>query len=160
MALANLGSTGSVSHDWKNPPNATPTDAQLISNSKLTSILENANYSGNLVFAFSCDLDDLQKIGVAAQGDVAKEIRVDGAYLHIHDYNNGAGDAEELDAVWKFTTDQLKDKSIVLRNDTRNNYGIQGVFGQFLASNCGIVITEPKTMPIKRLENEEAPALN
>lgn len=160
MALANIGSTGSVSHDWKNPPNVAPTDAPLISNSKLTSILENANYSGNLVFAFSCDLDDLQRIGDATQGEAPKEIRVDGAYLHIHDYNNGAGDGEELDAVWTFTTDQLKDKSIVLRNDTGNGYGIQGVFGQFLAENCGIVITEPKHEPIKRLENEEAPALS
>lgn len=157
MALANLGSTGSVTHDWKNPPNAPPTDAPLISSSKLTSILENANYSGNLVFAFSCDLDDLQKIGVAAQGDAPKEVRVDGAYLHIHNYGDGAGDGEQLDGVWTFTTDQLKDKSIVLRNDTGNSYGIQGVFGQFLAADCGIVISEPKDAPIKRLESEEAP---
>ena len=159
LALANLGSTGSVTHDWKNPPNAAPTDAPLISNSKLTSILQNANYSGNLVFAFSCDLDDLQKIGVAAQGDAPKEVRVDGAYLHIHDFGNGAGDGEELDAVWTFTTDQLKDKSIVLRNDTGNSYGIQAVFGQFLADNCGIVITEPEPPTVKRLEKDDTPAL-
>lgn len=159
MALANLGSNGSTSYDWKNPPNASPVPAPLITRGNLTSILDNCNYSGNLVIAFSCSLDDLQKIGLAAQDAQVKDIRIDGAYLHIHDYINGAGDGEPLAGVWTVTTEQLKNKEFTLRNDTGNSYGIQGVFGQFLADNCGIVIAEP-TQPthVKRLE-EDAPTI-
>lgn len=159
MALANLGSEGAaVSYEWKNPPNEAPQGAPLISSSNLVSILENCNYSGNLVIAFTCDLDDLQKIGVAAQEGQSREVRVDGAYVHIHDYGNGAGDGEPMQLPWTFNTQDLKDGKIVLRNDTGSSYGIQGVFGQFLADNCGIVITEPGE-PVKRLEVEPEPAL-
>ena len=159
MALANLGSNGAAAaYDWKNPPNETPQAAPLISSKNLVSILENCNYSGNLVIAFTCDLDDLQKIGVAAQEGQSKEVRVDGAYVHIHDYGNGAGDGEPMQLPWTFNTQDLKNGTIVLRNDTGSSYGIQGVFGQFLADNCGIVISETAE-PVKRLEVEPEPAL-
>lgn len=158
MALANLGSQGSLSHEWKNAPNKTPEAPALISHRKLVSIMENCSYSGNLVISFSCDLDELTKIGLAAQGDDPKEIRVDGAWLHIHDYINGAGDCEPLDGVWTFTTDQLRNKQLLLDNDATDSYGIAGVFGDFQADDCGIVIADPAPRAIKRLEETPAPS--
>ena len=153
MALANLGSTGYVSYEWSNPPHRTP-QQPLISHSKLLGILENANYSGDLVIAFDMDLDDLSKLGNAIANNDEVQLRIDGAHFHIHDFMNGAGDGEELDAPFTITAKDLREGKWVLRNDTCTNYGIAGVFGEFTASDCSVRLERVAQAPQKAIETE------
>lgn len=147
MAVVNLPQGNSISYEWKNAPQAAynrPTP--LISCQSLASMMSNANYSGNLVMAFEADLDDLQSIGRAVESDAAdaeRRVTVRNGYAHIHCYGNGAGDGEPLQGDWQFSSKDLKEKRLRLDNDTGSSYGIQGVFGQFLASGSSLKIEVP-----------------
>lgn len=142
MALANLGNNCNA-YEWKNPPHQTSSKPALISHKALTELMDNCMYDGNLVVAFECDLDDLQKIGQGMmEGNTPKEVKVSGGYVHIHNYTNGAGDGVELDGDWAFTTDDLRAKRLRLDNDTSDRYGIQDVFGEFLARRSSVRIAD------------------
>lgn len=157
MAVANLNSGNSLSYEWSTPPHQPAAEAPLISMGNLASVLDNANYSGNLVIAFDCDLDDLLKIGLAASSEKPQEVTISGAYMHIHDYMNGAGDGEPLARPITIPVNDLASKWD-LRNDLANSYGISGVFGQFLAEDCGIMLHEIAPAVTRELE-AEAPSI-
>lgn len=158
MAVANLNSGNSLSYEWSAPPHQPAADAPLMSMDNLVSVLDNANYSGNLVIAFDCDLDDLLKIGLAASSEKPQEVTISGAYMHIHDYLNGAGDGEPLARPITIPVNDLASSKWDLRNDLTNSYGISGVFGEFLAEDCGIMLHEIKPAVTRELE-AEAPSI-
>lgn len=133
-------SSSQCDYDWKNSPLNAPTESSLITHKKLFELLENSNYSGNVVFAFEVDLDEIDSMANAMHNPQGAQVTVSNAYLHIHDYNNGAGDGVELDGDWSFNVNQLKAKSLRLDNDSCDTYGIQSVFGQFLAAGSSLKI--------------------
>lgn len=140
MALVNQAPDGCLNYNWKNSPDETP-QVSLTTNETLASVLDNSSYSGDFVIAFSCDLDDLKKIGKAMHADHDSEITINGAYMHIHSYSNGAGDGEPLDAPITISAKQLKLTWTVM-NDAAHHYGINETFGDFLASSCDIKIKD------------------
>lgn len=138
-------------YEWKNPPHKTSPLPCLIRNSRLASVLENCNYSGNVVVSFEADLDDLQEIADGLYSDTGKVVSVRNAYFHIHDYSNGAGDCEPMDSTWSFHTDDIKGKRLRLENDSCDSYGIQSVYGQFLAEGSSVVVQDNNaTAPVQR----------
>ncbi len=128
-------------YEWGNPAHLAPTIAPgLISYKALSEVLNNCNFDGNAVIAFEADLDDLDKIAEGLAGNTDKDITVSGAYFHIHDYGNGAGDGAELDGDWTFSTADIKAKRVRLENDTCDSFGIQATFSEFLASGSSVKI--------------------
>ena len=146
-------------YEWKNPPHKVDSQAALITHKRLASVLDNVSYSGNLVIAFEADLDDLEKISQGLQSEAGKFVNVHNAYLHIHDYNNGAGDGEPLSGTWTFHTNDVKNKTLRLDNDTCDSYGIQGVFGQFLADGSSVTLQDTPPVPKAREASLNAPTV-
>lgn len=160
MAVTNLSEGSSASHEWSFPLTGDQTPAAIIEHDRLASVLDNANYDGSVVIAFCCDLDDLQKIGAAAaQADEPKTVEVRDAYFHIHNYSSGAGDGESLSGNWSFSTADLAEGRLRLRNDATDSYGIAGVFGEFLASGSSIAIKAPAVEITTVPEADSSPQL-
>ncbi|SFF32947.1 hypothetical protein [Paracidovorax wautersii] len=159
MAVANLNTAGSLNYEWSTPAHTATNGNALIALSDLASIMDNAAYSGTFMFSFDCGLDTLQEIGVASQGGEAanKAVRINGAYAHIHCFNNGAGAAEQLSAPLIIPLIDLASKKWDLRNDATNSYGVAGVFGDFLASDCRVELRDAE--PAQQLQREQEPAL-
>jgi hypothetical protein len=157
QALVNMGSNGAVDYDWKLSP-AHYDGKPLIPLDRVQSVLENASYSGNVAIAFTCDYDDLLRIGKAAHNGQADKLEIDGAYFHIQDFNNGAGDGEPLSEPITINCDDLVSKWEV-RNDSTDRCGIYETFGQFLATDCRLMIKHGAQLEKTADAENSAPSL-
>lgn len=142
--LDNCNHSSRLDYEWTNAPHR-PRKAPMVDHSGLVEVLDNCNYSGRLVFAFDCDLKQLNEIGSAVQRDTNGAIEIKNAYLHIHDYVNGAGDGVRLDGSLRIPLEDLQSGKWQLHNDSTHRHGIQAVFGQFLASSCTVKLCQEPT---------------
>lgn len=139
--LAHLHSGCAVDYEWSQPPHISSTQDALVSLKDLQSVLDNASYSGQFVLSAQMSYDDLQSLRDAFDSKPDAQVKIDGAYFHIHSYGNGAGDAEPMTAPLSITASELKSWKIC--NDAKLSYGIEATFGDFLADRSSVRIVDP-----------------